>query len=275
MRRMSPQTTQRIATSLFWLAAASAVSVLLFIIVFVFIKGLPVIRPRFLLMSPDEGGVFSSIVSTVYLAVLAALIGSPLGVGTAIFLTEYTRESMLTRVVRFGADCLAGIPSIIYGLFGFIFFVLYLGMGFSVLAGSLIMALMILPTVIRTSEEAIRSVPHEYRDVSYGLGCTRWQMVTRVVLPSALPGIVTGIVLGIGRCVSETAAVMLTAGSTLSTPKSPLDSCRTLSVHFYVKATEEGISDELYGSAAVLIIAIVIINTVSYWLMHQAMKKFS
>jgi phosphate transport system permease protein len=211
----------------------------------------------------------------VALPVLALLIATPLGVGTAIFLTEYTRESRITRVIRFGADCLAGIPSIIFGLFGFIFFVTTLQMGWSILSGSLTLAFMILPTIIRTSEEAIKAVPYSYREVSFSLGATRWQMVRKVVVPNALPGIVTGIMLSVGRSIGETAAVIFTAGSSLRLPGSLLDSVRTMSVHFYILA-REGISNEnAYGTAAVLVISILSINIISYWIMNRFIAKKS
>jgi phosphate transport system permease protein len=195
------------------------------------------------------------------------------GVATAIYLTEYTRESRLTSIIRFGADCLAGIPSIIFGLFGFVFFGITLGMGFSVLSGALTLAIMVLPTIIRTSEEAIKAVPPAYRDVSYGLGSTRWQMVTKVVLRSALPGIVTGVVLSVGRSISETAAVMLTAGSALGLPRSIFDSSRTLSLHFYIMS-REGISmEKAYATASVLILAILVINVAANWLMRRFVAR--
>ena len=158
--------------------------------------------------------------------------------GTAIFLTEYTKESGLTKIIRFGVESLAGIPSIIYGLFGFIFFVIKLKMGWSLLSGVLTMTIMILPTIIRTSEEAIKSVPRNLRIVSYSLGATRWETVTKVVLPSAAPGILTGIMLSIGRAVGETAAVIFTMGSSLRLPTSLMDSGRTMAVHFYILARE-------------------------------------
>jgi phosphate transport system permease protein len=204
---------------------------------------------------------------------LAVVIAAPVGVATAIYLTEYTREGRLTWIIRFGADCLAGIPSIIFGLFGFVFFVITLGMGLSILSGALTLALMVLPTIIRTSEEAIRAVPQAYRDVSYGLGSTRWQMVTQVVLKSALPGIGTGIVLSIGRSISETAAVMLTAGSALGLPRSIFDSSRTMALHFYI-LSREGISmTNAYAMASVLILAILAINLAAYWLMRRFVAK--
>ena len=276
--RLDPMLSQKLAGAVLWGTAATAVAILIFIITAVLIRGLPRMSPTFLFARPvgsgEAGGIWPFIVGTIYLTALAVLIGAPLGVGTAIFLTEYTRENVLTRVVRFGADCLAGIPSIIFGLFGMVFFVLHLRLGFSVLSGALTIALMILPTIIRTSEEAIRAVPAVYRDVSYGLGANRWQMVTRVVLPGAIPGVVTGIMLGVGRSISETAAVMLTAGSNLALPRSPMDPCRTLSLHFYILATEGISRDMAYGVAAVLVLSILAINTAAYLLMHRVIRRF-
>jgi len=154
-----------------------------------------------------------------------------------------------------------------------VFFAITLGWGFSVLAGAVTIAIMVLPTIIRTSEEAIRAVPKSYREVSYGLGSTRWQMVTRVVLRSALPGISTGIVLSVGRSISETAAVMLTAGSALGMPHSVFDSTRTLALHFYI-LSREGISmPNAYATASTLIVAILAINMVAYWLMRRFVAR--
>ena len=213
------------------------------------------------------------ILGTFLVAGLALLVAAPIGVATAVYLTEYTREGRLTSAIRFGADCLAGVPSIIFGLFGFVFFAIALGMGLSVLSGSLTLALMVLPTIIRTSEEALRAVPHSYRDVAYGLGCTRWQMVTRVVLKSALPGVGTGIILSIGRSISETAAVMLTAGSALRLPESIYDSSRTMALHFYTLSREGLSMPKAYATAAVLIVAILAINLTSYAIMRRFIAK--
>jgi len=199
-------------------------------------------------------------VATVALTLVGTVIATPLGVGTAIYLTEYTRESRMTMLIRFGAEALAAVPSIVFGLFGFIFFVIYLDLGWSILSGGLTLAVMILPTIIRTSEEAILAVPRTYREVSHALGATRWQMVTTAVLPSALPGIATGLILGIGRCVGETAAVILTAGASLRMPTSLLSPARTMSVHFYTLA-REGISlDKAYATGAVLVVAVLLVN---------------
>ena len=279
MRIVSPRAEQTIATGLLYLCTGITVAVLVFIVTYVFWKGLPALRPAFFIEPPlrmgREGGVFPFIVATLYITAIAVLVATPLGVGTAVYLTEYTRPSRLTAVIRFGADCLAGVPSIIFGLFGFVFFVIRLKLGWSVLSGGLTLALMVLPTLIRTSEEAIRAVPRSYRDVAFGLGSTRSQMVAKVILPSALPGILTGIILSIGRSVSETAAVMLTAGSSLRVPVHPLEPGRNLAYHFYILA-REGISTEnAYKTATVLILAIVAINFTAYWLMQRLIRKLS
>jgi phosphate transport system permease protein len=260
-----------------WLGTILTVGVLLFIVAYILTLGLPHVTWEFLSQGPRlmgrEGGVFPMIVGTLWVAGLAVMIAAPVGVITAIYLTEYTLEGKLTAVIRFGADCLAGIPSIIFGLFGFVFFAITLGMGLSVLSGALTLAIMVLPTIIRTSEEAIRAVPRAYREAGYGLGATRWGVVTKVVLRSALPGIGTGVVLSIGRSISETAAVMLTAGSALRLPTSAFDSTRTLALHFYILA-REGISmSKAYATASVLIVAILAINLFAYWVMQRFVAK--
>lgn len=279
MIRVSPKFTQAVAVALLGAATLLTLAVLVFIIFFVMEKGLPTLSLRFLLDSPKDmgkaGGIFPTLVGTLLLPLLAIGIALPLGVGTAVYLSEYTLENRATRAIRFGTDCLAGIPSIIFGLFGFIFFVVMLGLGWCLLSGGLTLAIMVLPTIIRTSEEAIRAVPNSYREVSFSLGATRWQTVFKVVLPNALPGIVTGVMLSLGRSIGETAAVIFTAGSSLRLPTSVFDSVRTMSVHFYILA-REGISMEnAYGTAAVLVISVLMVNLVSYWLMHRFIAKRS
>jgi phosphate transport system permease protein len=266
---------QRLAKILVWAAALATLAVLFLIVAYILTEGLPYVTLEFLLGSPRsmgrEGGVLPQIVGTLALTFVAVLIATPLGVGTAVYLTEYTRESRITRLIRFGTESLSGVPSIIFGLFGFVFFVITLGMGWSILSGGLTLAAMILPTIIRTSEEAIRSVPRVYRDVSFSLGATRWQTVTRAVLPTAMPGIATGIILGMGRCVGETAAVILTAGSALRMPTTIFSPTRTMAVHFYILA-REGISLEMaYASGAVLVIAILIVNVLA----NAAMRRLA
>ncbi|HEX5691922.1 MAG TPA: phosphate ABC transporter permease PstA [Roseiflexaceae bacterium] len=261
---MTGARSQRFAFAWIWAAALLTLGLLVLIIGVIIIRGLPSISWGFLTSSPEnlgrDGGILPTILGTVVLGLVALLIATPLGVGSAIYLTEYTYESRLTRAIRFGTESLAGVPSIIFGLFGFIFFVTYLQMGWSILAGGLTLALMVLPTIIRTAEEAILTVPHAYRDVSYSLGATRWEMVTTAVLPSALPGIITGIILSFGRAVSETAAVIFTAGTALNVPTSPFSPVRTMAVHFYILAVE-GISlEKAYATGAVLIVTILLIN---------------
>lgn len=267
------------AAALVQSATFLTVAILALIIGYILFRGVGVITPSFLLGFPEkmgrEGGILPSIVGTVVLTALSVLIAAPLGIGTAVFLTEYTREGGFSRIVRYGTESLAGIPSIIFGLFGFLFFVIQMGMGWSILSGSLTLAAMMLPTIVRTSEEAIRSVPDSYREVSYGLGASRWQTVTSVVLPSALPGIATGVILAMGRAVGETAAVIFTAGSSLRLPRSIFDPVRTLPVHFYILA-REGISlDNAYGTAAVLLIAVLLMDFTAYFVLNRVSKRRS
>lgn len=275
--RINAKTSQNIAKFVIWTAALLVLVVLFSIIAYILVKGIPMIDWQFLTEIPRNmgrsGGISSSIVGTLLVTAVAVIIAAPFGIGTAIYLTEYTRESKVTRIIRFSAESLAGIPSIVYGLFGFIFFVIYLRMGWSILSGGLTLAIMILPTIIRTTEEAIRTVPQLYREVGFSLGASKWQAVTKTVLPTALPGIVNGVILSIGRCVAETAAVMLTAGSTLRMPTSLFAPTRTMAVHFYILA-REGISmDKAYGTAALLIILILLINVGFNMLVNRFVSK--
>jgi len=273
---MSPRHAEQVALGLMVSGAFLALSILFFIIAVIMIKGLPHVTLRFLLDNPMDmgraGGIFSTIVSTIYLLIVSLAFAIPLGVGTAIYLTEYTVEGKVTKVIRFGTECLAGVPSIILGLFGFILFVIKLGFGWSVLSGGISLAIMILPVIIRTSEEAIKAVPQAYRDVNEVLGGSKWQGVTRLVLPNAAPGILTGVILSIGRGIGETAVVIFTLGTSLRTPFSIFDSGRSMAVHFYILA-QEGISmSNAYATAAVLVFSILFINIFSYYLMHRFVK---
>lgn len=275
--RINSRTAEKIAKSLIWLAALFVLLILTSIIIYILLRGLPALDWQFLTDIPRSmgrsGGISSTIVGTLLVTLVAVLIATPFGIGTAFYLAEYTREGKVTRIIRFSAESLAGIPSIVYGLFGFIFFVIYLKLGWSILSGGLTMAVMILPTIIRTSEEAILTVPNVYREVSYSLGGTKVQTIAKAVLPSALPGIANGIILSIGRCVAETAAVVLTAGSALRMPTSAFSPTRTMAVHFYILA-REGISMEnAYGTAALLIILIFLINVVANMLVNRLISK--
>lgn len=277
--RIHPKYVQYGAVTLLWGATVTTLMILIFIIVFILEKGLPVLSLNFLTSNPEDlgrsGGIFPTLLGTIILPLLAIIIATPLGIFTSVYLTEYTKETKVTKVIRFGTDCLAGIPSIIFGLFGYIFFVITLGMGWSILSGGLTLAVMVLPTIIRTSEEAIKAVPKSYREVSFSLGATKWQTVKKVILPNALPGIVTGVMLSIGRSIGETAAVIFTAGSSLRIPSSVFDSTRTMAVHFYILAREGISAENAYGTAATLIIAVLMVNLSAYWLMNRFIAKRS
>jgi len=275
--RLNSGTGDKLARILIWVAALLVLCILAAIVTYILFKGFPVVTWQFLSGIPRNmgrsGGIVSTIAGTLMVTAVAVLIAVPFGIGTAFYLAEYTRETVITRVIRFSAESLAGIPSIVYGLFGFIFFVIYLDLGWSVLSGGLTLAIMILPTIIRTSEEAIRSVPAVYREVSFSLGGGKWQTISRAVFPSAIRGISNGVILSIGRCVAETAALILTAGSALRMPSSIFSPTRTMAVHFYILA-REGISMEnAYGTAALLVVLIFLINVVFNMLIDRFTAK--
>lgn len=269
--------TQSISHGVIWICAFSTLAVMVLILWQILREGIPLLTPHFFLESPRQmgrtGGIFSIIIGTLLITAVAVVIATPLGVGTAVFLREYTRDSKISRIIRFGTDCLAGVPSIIFGLFGFVFFVIFLRMGWSILSGGLTLATMVLPTIICTAEEAIKAIPYSYREVSFALGGTRWQTVKKVILPNALPGIFTGILLGVGRSVGETAAIILTSGSSFLMPTSLFSPIRTMSIHFFILA-REGISMEMaYATGAALILLILLINTFANWMLHRYVRK--
>lgn len=277
--RINPRFTNKLVEIFLNCQAFFTVGILVVIIALIFFKGFPYLNFEFIFFFPEDmgrhGGIFPSIIGTILIALFSILLATPLGVGTAVYLTEYTRESRITKIIRFGVESLAGIPSILYGLFGFIFFVIKLNMGWSLLAGVFTVTIMILPTIIRTSEEAINAVPRNLRIVSFSLGATKWETVSKVVLPSAVPGILTGIMLSVGRAVGETAATIFTMGSSLRLPSSLMDSGRTLAVHFYILA-REGISmEKAYATALVLVLSILLINIIAYYIMNRVISKYS
>lgn len=238
--------------------------ILIMILGFILIRGIPNISLDFLTDIPRqmgvEGGIYSVIIGTIYVTVVAILISTPIGVAAAIYFNEYAKKGKILSVIRFFTEVLAGIPSIIFGLFGFSFFVVFLGMGWSVLAGGMTLSMMILPTLIRSTEESLKTVPMSYREGSLSLGATKWQTVVKVILPCCRSGVLTGLILGIGRAIGETAAVMLTVGGSLLTPTGIFDSTRTMALHLYMMASE-GLSDEkTYATAALLILIVLVIN---------------
>lgn len=266
----------KLITAVFWLSGLIIVGILAGIIGYVMVKGISSINLDFILQPPSRagraGGISTTIVSTLYLTVMSLLIAVPIGVGSSVYLEEYAHNnSKFARLVNLTSETLAGIPSIIFGLFGFVFFVIFLGMGWSILSGSMTLAIMILPTITRTAQEAILTVPHEYRENSLALGASKWQTIRKVILPSALPGMVTGIILSVGRAVGETAALILTAGSSLGMPLSPADPARTMAVHLYVLAMEGISMERAFGTAFLIVILIIIIN----YLANLSLKKLT
>jgi len=243
---------------------------LLVVVFFLITKGWRAINWTFLTQPPmdsmTKGGILPCIVGTVCLSVGAILVAFPIGVASAVYLHEYARPGRVLRIIRLGINNLAGVPSVVFGLFGLAFFVVWLDMGVSVLAGSLTLGALTLPVIIGASEEALRSVPDTYREASLGLGATKWQTIYRVVLPAALPGVLTGAILGISRAAGETAPIMFTAAVfyTPSLPSSPFDEIMALPYHVYVLATAgteiEATRHLQYGTALVLIALVLGLN---------------
>jgi phosphate transport system permease protein len=275
--RLWNKLSQQMAFLVLWSAAVITIGFLLLIIFFILKEGLPSVSWEFLTAYPEamgrEGGIFPTIVATLYLTVVSVVIAAVIGVGAAVYLTEYTRDNYLTRIIRFATETLAGVPSIIFGLFGFAFLVTFLHLGFSILSGSITLALMLLPTIIRTSEEALKAVPGSYREGSLALGATQWVTIVKVMIPAALPGIVTGLILGVGRSVGETAAVWLTVGGALRLPVSIFDSARPMTLHLYTLAAEGLSLPRAYATSSILILMIWIINTVANMLMSRFSLK--
>jgi phosphate transport system permease protein len=265
--------TQKVAFVFLWLAGLTAVFFLLAVVGYVMWQGVRLITPDFLLKPPrgglsGEGGISTTIVTTVYLVALTIAIATPLGVGAGVYLVEYAEEMRsqgglipwLVGVARFGVETLAGVPSIIFGLFGYALFVSALHFGFSLLSAGLAGACLILPVIIRTTEEAVRAVPRSFREGSLALGTTQWQTIWGVVLPAALPGIVTGIVLSVGRVISETAVFYVTLGGSYRLPTSLFDGGRTMALHVFYLATETRAFEKAMATGAVLIVSIMLIN---------------
>jgi len=222
-----------------------------------------------------EGGISSVIVSTLYLIGLTLTILVPLGLGAAIYLAEYAADNRLTHLIRYAIEMLAGVPSIIFGLFGFALFVMVLNFNFSIMAGALTLVCLLLPTLIRTSEEALKTVPRGHRDASLALGATKWQTIWRVVLPGALPGIITGVILCMGRAIGETACLYVTMGGAAGMPDSLFSSGRTLSLHVFYLAMETNAFEKAMATGAVLILIIIVINTITNRLSHRFRAKMS
>ena len=250
-------------------AALVTFAALIFLIAYILINGIPYLKPSLFALEYNSENVsmLPSLINTIQMTVLALIIAVPLGVFTAIYLVEYAKKgSKFVEVIRMTAETLSGIPSIVYGLFGMLFFVQRLQMGLSLISGALTVAIMILPLVIRTTEEALISVPQMYREASFGLGAGKLRTVFRAVLPSAIPGILAGVILAIGRIVGETAALIYTAGTVAEIAVGGdflLDSTRTLAVHMYILSSEGFHTGEAYATGVVLLIMVFVINALS------------
>ncbi|MFA4848524.1 MAG: phosphate ABC transporter permease PstA [Methanoregula sp.] len=278
--RLSQKHIQTIAFCLVGLATLIVIAILVIILQDIVVHGLPALSWEFLTQPPKDlgraGGIFPAIVGTLYLVLGAIAIALPLGVGAAIYLVEYTREGRITKIIRTGVDLLNGTPSIVFGLFGFAFIVLYLNVGVSLLAGQITLALMVLPTVIRTTEESLKNIPQSLREGSLALGATQWQTISRVVLPPAVPGVVTGAILSIGRAAGETAPIMFTAVvfSSRFLPTSELQPVMALPYHLFILATNvPGGSTNKYGTALVLLLLVIGFYSVAIYVRTHFQNK--
>lgn len=258
-----------IAMLLVFVSAIITIGALLFLVIYIFIKGIPNLSPQLFALryTSRNQSMLPALINTVIMTFLSLLIAVPIGVFSAVYLVEYAkRGSKLVKLIRITAETLSGIPSIVYGLFGFILFVITLGWGYSLLAGALTLAIMILPLIMRTTEEALIAVPDSYREGSFGLGAGKLRTVFKIIIPAAIPGILSGVILAIGRIVGESAALIFTAGSYAQVPKSIMSSARTLSVHMYTLLSEGLYTKQAYATAVVLLVLVAGINALSGYL---------
>lgn len=257
-------------------SAVITVGILFSLIVYILANGIMNLKPKLFAweFSTDNMSMMPAIVSTVYITALSLVMAVPIGIFSAIYLVEYAkRGSKLVKVIRTTTETLQGIPSIVYGLFGYILFVITLGWSYSLLAGAVTLAIMILPLIIRTTEEALISVPDSYREGSFGLGAGKLRTVFKIILPCAVPGILAGVILAIGRIVGESAALIFTAGTVAQVPGSLFDSARTLSVHMYALLSEGLYTEEAYATAVVLLVLVILINALSGFIAKKLATK--
>ena len=248
------------------ISAILTFTVLIFLIVYILVHGVPYLKPSLFSLhyNSENASLMPALINTIIMTFLSLLIAVPFGIFSAIFLVEYAkRGNKFVNVIRLTTETLQGIPSIVYGLFGLLFFVTTCHWGFSILAGAFTLAIMILPLIMRQTEEALKAVPDSYREGSFGLGAGKLRTVFRIVLPSAVPGILAGVILAIGRIVGETAALIYTAGTVAQVPKNVLGSGRTLAIHMYMLSSEGLYMDQAYATAVILLVLVVAINTLS------------
>lgn len=263
-----------------WFSTLVTVSILLLILGYILINGIPHISWRFLtepyFESTDQKGILPMIINTLYLIVLTLLIATPVGLGTAIYLTQYARQGRLVRIIRFATETLAGIPSILYGLFGFALFVSFFRFSYSILAGALTLAIMVMPTMIRTTEESLRSVPQQYKEGALALGAGKLRVIIGIILPAAMPGILTAVILSMGRIVGESAALLFTSGLVTNMPDGLfshiLSSGRTLTLHLYQLAMRGESLEQTFATGAVLLVIVFVLNRLAQALAHLARK---
>lgn len=256
------------------LSAIITFAVLLFLIAYILINGIPHIKPELFALkyTSENGSLFPALINTIIMTALSLIIAVPFGIFSAIILVEYAkRGNKFINVIRITTETLSGIPSIVYGLFGMLFFVTTLKWGYSLLAGAFTLSIMILPLIMRTTEEALKAVPDSYREGSFGLGAGKLRTVFRIVLPSAVPGILAGVILAVGRIVGETAALIYTAGTVADIPDGVMGSGRTLAVHMYSMSREGLHMDQAYATAVVLLVLVIGIN----WLSGFIAKKIT
>lgn len=278
---MNSKTSQKIAFTFLFLATLLVVVPVGMIVVIIIQKGLPAINWQFLADVPRQGmragGIFPAIIGTIYLVGGAIAFALPIGLMAAIYLSEYARDNFLTRVIRLAIVNLSGVPSVVYGLFGLALFVVFFRFGASILSGSLTLGIMILPIIITTSREALESVPYQFRETSLSLGASKWQTIRHIVLPNALPGILTGTILGLGRAAGETAPILFTVAAFYlpQLPKSIFDQAMALPYHLYVISTQVPNVDEKirYGTALVLLALVLFMNLVAIIIRYQFRKK--
>lgn len=267
---------EQLLYALIGIATLFTVSILVFLIGFIFYKGISQINVNFLTATYPDGGIFPMILGTIYIVLLTLLIATPIGIVTALYLSEYAKKNVFTSILRFAIDALVSIPSIVYGLFGFSLFVTVLAFGYSILSGALTLSIMILPIIIRTVEETLKTVPKEMKEGSLALGASKTQTIFKVILPYSLSGIITSIILGMARIISESAPLILTAGMVYKIPSSILSSSRTLTTHLYYLVSEGvGLTalEQAYGTAVVLIIIIVLLNICTKFIAKALQKK--
>ena len=257
-------------------AAIVTFSVLIFLVAYILVKGIPYLTPSLFSLeyTSDNVSLMPSLINTFIMTALSLVIAAPLGIFAAIYLVEYAKKgNKLVEVVRVTAETLTGIPSIVYGLFGMLFFVTTLKCGYSILAGALTLSIMVLPVIMRTTEEALLAVPNSFREGSFGLGAGKLRTIFKIVLPSAVPGILAGVILAIGRIVGETAALIYTAGTMAKIPSNIFSSARTLSVHMYRLSNEGLHTDAAFATAVVLLLMVIGINALSNVLAGKFAKK--